>query len=274
MPFLPPTSSRLKQIARFGPLAVWHLITGQPASLGSLGAKLFDGLVPPPRLLGLDCIPETPFVLVCNHYESPTAAAWWGALLMSRVVAERRSSEPREIHWVMASEWSYASGWGHYVIEPVTRGLFARIAQVVGFVLVPPVLEGDPNRGEGVAGVRQALALTRGDHPQLIGIALEGHAGPGGTLKEPPQGAGLFLSLLTHDTIPCLPVGWWQAANGQIVLHFGAPFHLKTPRLKDRRERDRAAATRVMVEIGKLLPERFWGAYHEPLAEWKAQCHE
>ncbi len=273
MPIFPKTSSFFKQLARTGPPVLSHLATGRPVGISSVAINLFQDVVHPPRILGAGSIPETPFVLVFNHYESSRAAAWWGPLLMGRVIAEHRAHEPREVRFVMAREWAY-SGWAHYIKEPLTHALFARLAQVYGLILVPPVLDGDPNRGEGVGGVRQALALTRGANPQLIGIAPEGHTGPEGMLKEPPQGAGLFLLLLTHDTIPCFPVGWWDEPDRTITIKFGSPFQLTIPRIKDRQERDRMAATRVMVEIGKLLPERLWGAYRQPIGECFRKCHE
>ncbi|MGB8648760.1 MAG: hypothetical protein WCF84_26215 [Anaerolineae bacterium] len=266
MPLFPPTSARARQFLRTAPPFLWHLLTGRPVTISAIAANLFQGLVPPARVQGTEWIPpDSPFVVLINHYENPQVAAWWAPALVTRIVAERRKSEPREVHWVMASAWSYPGGFGRYVKQPLTKLLFQRIAQVLGLVLVPPVLEGDPNRGQGVTGVRQALSLTRGPTPRLIGIAPEGHAGPGGQLKAPPPGAGLFLLLLTHDTIPCLPVGWYQDEQNGITIRFGAPFQLQAPRSKDREARDHAAAAQAMVEIGKLLPERLGGVYRDQI---------
>jgi 1-acyl-sn-glycerol-3-phosphate acyltransferase len=180
---------------------------------------------------------------------------------MTRVIEEHRTREPRQVRWVMAREWWYPPGFGRAVKQPLTRWLFARLAQAYDFVLAPPVLSGDLTRGDGVAGVRHALALTRGDEPALVGLAPEGNTGPGGALQEPPSGVGLFLLLLTHEKIPLLPIGWYEDERGVLTINFGAPLQLHVPRLKDRQARDRAAATQAMTAIGRLLPGRLWGVY-------------
>jgi 1-acyl-sn-glycerol-3-phosphate acyltransferase len=243
---------------------LWHLLSGQPGALSALADHLFAGMTPPPRILRPEFIPpESPFVIVFNHYESPTAASWWGPLLISRAITAQRTRAPYEPRWLMAREWWYPPGLGRLVKQPLTYLLFVRLAQAYGFVLVPPVLSGGLTRGEGVAGVRHALALTRGPNPQLVGLAPEGHTGPGGALKEPPQGTGLFLLLLTHEAIPCLPVAWYENAARGLTIQFGEPFQLSVPRIKDRHARDRAAATQALTAIASLLPARLWGAYKE-----------
>lgn len=110
--------------------------------------------------------------------------------------------------------------------------------------------------------VRHALALTRGRNPQLVGLAPEGRTGDNFALCEPPLGAGLFLFMLTHDTLPLLPSGIYEDdTDGVLTVRFGAPFQLCVPRSAPRDERDAQAARQVMVQIGRLLPERMWGAY-------------
>ncbi len=268
MPILPPVTHRSTQITRVGARALWQLARGRHARISTVTQALFAGFKLPVRVLDAERIPEgTPFVLILNHYENPRVAAWWGALLVDRIVTSRRTREPREMRWVMAQEWAYPSGLGRYIKQPASRLLFARVSQVYGTIRVPPILDGDPTRGQGVEGVRHALALTRGPLPQLVAIAPEGHAGPRGQLKEPPPGAGLFLLLLTHDTIPCLPVGWYADERDSITIRFGSPFHLSVPRSKDREARDRAAATVAMLAIGRLLPEYLWGAYRDRLGQ-------
>ncbi len=266
MPLIPPTHPPYKNVPRVIASVLWHLARGAPASVTPIERQLLAEMTPPPRVKGDDLIPtELPFIAIFNHYESTRVAAWWGPLLMTRVIAERRTREPRQVRWIMAREWWYPSGFGRAVKQPLTRLLFARLAQVYGFVLVPPVLSGDLTRGEGVEGIRHALALTRGGAPALVGLAPEGNTGPGGALQEPPSGVGLFLLLLTHDKIPLLPIGWYEDECGVMTFNFGAPFQLHAPRINDRRARDHAAATHVMAAIGRLLPERLWGAYREEI---------
>ncbi len=242
-------------------LALWQLATGEHDTMTALAGRLFDGLTPPPRVSGLERIPPTaPFVALFNHYESPRAAAWWGALLIDRCITGQRRAEPRRVRWLMASEWWYPAGFGRLVKQPLTRLLFRRLAHIYGLVLVPPVIPGDLTRGQGLAGVREALALTRGPEPQLVGLAPEGHGGPDGTLRRPPPGVGSFLLLLTHGTVPCLPIGWFDEA-GAITIRFGAPLVLDAPRAASRDERDRQAAAQAMTALARLLPERLRGEF-------------
>lgn len=289
MPIIPPTRPPYKNVPRSLVLVVWQLAKGAPASLSRLEKHLFEGMTPPPSVTGHQLIPrDTPFVLVFNHYENKEMASWWGPFLMTRIISDRLSEstradgrilsdpsaaggklqrDPSEVRWLMAREWWYPGGFGRLVKQPVTRLLFGRIAQVYGFIRMPPVLAGDLTRGEGVAAVRQALALTRGEQPALIGLAPEGHTGPGGSLKEPPDGVGLFLLLLTHNAIPLLPAGWYQDEQGLIRVNFGPPFQLGAQKTDNREARDRDAAAQAMVAIGRLLPERLWGVYREAIGE-------
>ena len=288
MPLVPPTRPRYKNVPRVLVSVFWDLALGAPAPLNHIERILFAGMTPAPEVTGSRFIPpDSPFVAIFNHYESARAAAWWGPLLMTSVIAEHRrratgqgelpslkpigesetgvGADPTRIRWLMASEWWYPSGFGRLVKQPLTRFLFGRLAKVYGFVRVPPVLDGDSTRGEGVAGVRRALALTHGEHPALVGLAPEGNTGPGGALREPPSGVGLFLLHLTHENIPLLPISWYENERGLLTINIGAPFHLIVPRMKDRHARDRAAAKLAMTAIGRLLPQRLWGAYREEI---------
>ncbi len=266
MPILPHYPSTLAQLPHLVPPLLWQILRGSPARLSSVGARLFENTSPSPRVMGTELIPcETPFVAIFNHYESSRAAAWWGPLLMSRVIAAERTREPKQVRWVMAREWWYPRGLGRAFKQPLTHALFARLAQVYGLVLVPPILEGHTTRGQGAVAVRRALTLTRGEHPALVGIAPEGRTGPNAALTEPPPGAGLFLLLLTHNALPCLPVGWYEDEQNTINIRFGAPFEINSSRAHDRAARDRAAVTEAMRALAKILPEKFRGAYAAPL---------
>jgi 1-acyl-sn-glycerol-3-phosphate acyltransferase len=287
VPVVPPTRPRNKNLPSVLGSVIWDLARGTPASLTEVEKKLFAGMTPPPRVTGEQVIPRlSPFVVVSNHFETARVASWWGPFLMTELIEERRNRAVRQgdlprrenarlkpgeqvdssrIRWLMAREWWYPRGFGRLVKQPLTRMLFGRIARVYGFILVPPVLDGDLTRGEGVAGVRQALALTRGEHPSLVGLAPEGGTGPGGALKEPPSGVGLFLLMLSHGKIPLLPIGWYEDKRGGLTINFGAPFPLLVPERSDRRARDRAIVMQAMTAIGRLLPERLWGAYREEI---------
>jgi hypothetical protein len=237
---------------------------GVPSSISRDATLLLRNVRPAPRVLNAENIPpDSPFVLTVNHYDHPGLGAWWGASVMLCAVAARRTREPREVRFAIAREWWYPSGFGRAFKQPLTRWFFGQVAKTYGLITLPPVLE--EFRGQAAPEIRRALALTRGNHPQLVGLAPEGRTGPNLSLCEPPAGAGLFLQLLTHDTIPCLPAGIFEDTTFALTVNFGAPFQLRVQRGLPRDERDRQAARRVMVEIGKLLPERMWGVYREEI---------
>lgn len=243
-----------------------RVLCGAPSSISHDAAIFIKNIRPTPRVLGTENIPrETPFVLVLNHYDHPGLGAWWGPLVALRIIAMERTREPRELRPVMAREWWYPPGLGRVIKQPLTHWFFGQMAKTYGLILLPPIIGNHELRGQGMLGVRQALALTRGDHPQLIGVAPEGRTGMNQALCLPPPGTGLFLLMLTHDAIPCLPLGIYEDENSALTVKFGAPFLLHVPRQLEREERDQQAMRMVMAEIGKLLPERMWGAYREEI---------
>jgi len=246
-------------------LPALRVLFGIPSSASRDAALLLQGAQPAPRTLNPENIPpDSPFVLALNHYDRPGLAAWWGAAVIICAIAAHRTREPREIHLAMAREWWYPGGLGRAVKQPLTHWFFGQIAKTYGMFRLPPVIGNSEFRGEGTIAVRRALALTRSDPPQLVGLAPEGRTGDRLSLCQPPAGAGLFMLMLTHEAIRILPVGIFEDdADGVLTLRFGKPFQLCVPRQMPREERDACAARRVMIEIGRLLPERMWGAYRE-----------
>lgn len=238
-------------------------LLGRPASLYRVCTLMIQDAPIPPRALNTQHIPpESTFILALNHYDRPGLGTWWSGALTAATIAKHRT-DPREIRPVMAREWWYPSGFGRVVKQPLTRWAFGQFAKAYNIATLPPVI--DEYKGTGGIDVRRVLALTRGDKPELVGMAPEGFAGKNGTLKHPPDGAGLFLLMLSHDQIPFLPVGVFEDDANRLTANFGAPFLLDVPRALSRVERDREAARQVMVQIGKLLPERMWGMYREEI---------
>ncbi len=245
-----------------------RVLLGIPSSISNDAALLLRGAHPAPHVLNIENIPPaSPFVLTLNHYDRPGLAAWWGTAAMLRAVAAQRTREPRDLHLATAREWWYPGGFGRAVKQPLTQWFFGQIAKAYGTIRLPPVLGNGEFRGEGALAIRRALALTRGDQPQLVGLAPEGHTGDNLSLCKPPAGAGLFLLMLTHDRIPVLPVGIYEDDDRALTVRFGAPFQLCVPHQIPRPERDAHAARQAMVQIGKLLPEKMWGAYRAEIAE-------
>ena len=166
---------------------------------------------------------------------------------------------------MMAREWHYASGFNHWVTQPLSRWLFGQFAKTYGGIGLPPALDLAAYRGQGATTIRHALALIHADPPALIAVSPEGNTGPNCGLCQPPHGAGLMLTLLTHDTIPFLPVGIFEDDDQVINVNFGAPFKINVSRRLSKEERDCEAARQVMIQIGKLLPERMWGIYRQDI---------
>ena len=238
-----------------------NALTGRPASLSRACALMIQDAHPTPRALNTLNIPaESPFILAMNHYDRPGMGAWWAGAFVAATIAAHRTDR-REIHPVMAREWWYPPGWERRIKQPLTRWAFGQLAKTFGIITVPPVI--DEYKGTGGLDIRRAVALTRGDQPELIGITPEGYTGEGRKLKQPPAGAGLFLQMLSHDKIPFLPVGVYEGENQTLTANFGATFMLNVPRALPREQRDSAAARQVMVHVGKLLPEWMWGFYKE-----------
>lgn len=244
-----------------------QVLLGKRRELSRDAALLLRGVQPPPRLMNVQNVPATlPFVITVNHYDRPGLAAWWGIAAVVTAATAQRRADPREIHFAMAREWWYPRGLGKWLKQPLTRWFFGRVGKAYGTIRLPPVLDLPEFRGTGAIAIRGALALTRGENPELVGIAPEGHTGEGLALCKPPRGAGLFLLHLTREQIPILPTGIFEDDDGVLTVNFGAPFLLRVPRELPRDERDARAARAVMTAIGALLPERMWGAYREEIS--------
>jgi hypothetical protein len=242
-------------------LPAFRILLGRKSSLSQDAGLLLQGAHPAPRMLNAQNIPaDSPFISVQNHYDRPGLGAWWGGALVAHAIGTHRTREPREVRGIMAAEWWYPPGWQKLIKQPLTRWAFGRIAQTYGIVRLPPLI--DEYRGTAAPALKRAIALTRGAHPELVALAPEGMGNEGGVLREPPAGAGLFMQLLSHGTIPFLPVGVYEE-DGALTANFGALFELNVPRGLAREETDRAVCRQVMVRIGACLPERMRGVYGE-----------
>lgn len=245
----------------------FRVLLGIPSSISRDAARLLRGAHPEPRILHAENIPPaSPFILTINHYDRPGLGAWWGAAAIACAIAARRTDEPRDVHLAITREWWYPGGFGRAVKQPLTRWFFGQLTKAYGLIRLPPVIGNDEFRGKGTLGIRRALALTRGDPPQLVGLAPEGRTGDHLSLCQPPAGAGLFLLMLTHAALPILPASIFEdGTDGVLTVRFGAPFQLSAPRALPREERDAQAARQVMIQIGRVLPERMWGVYREEI---------
>lgn len=216
-----------------------------------------DGNPPLPGVQGLDHLPsDGPFILVMNHYERDGLPIHFCAMAVSRAVADGRSRSP-EIRWVITSEW-YGRHMGLLPI-PVwfIRWAFRRVSRLYGLIVMPRAPE--HIRGRAAAIRRLAEEVRAGESVGLVPEALGK-----GTLIEAMPGSGLALLALSRGRLPVVPVGLWED-DATLMVRFGEPFTLKGGS-SNREEQDRQARERVMVAIGCLLPERYWGFYADAIA--------
>jgi hypothetical protein len=239
---------------------IWAVLRGRTRNLAADVEATLMAAKPKPQALNDQNIPtEGPFALVANHYERPGLKVFWGGMLASHAVAQRRTTQ-RSLRWLMTSEW-YDFRLGPLPV-PVwaLRWLFRRIAQVYGLVIVPRAAE----RGVGrAAALRTILNVVR-HREEAVGLFPEGIGT--GHLIEPMPGVGSFLLSLSNRGIPILPVGIFEE-EGSLTASFGQPFSIQVPRSVEKGERERLASQQVMVAIGRLLPRELWGVYAPAIEE-------
>ena len=239
---------------------LWSVAALRPRSLAHDAQMAVTGLCPQVQVLGSEHIPaHGPCLVTCNHYSRPDFAAWWITLAISAAVAARRAPDAdSEIHWVMTAAWTFPeSVWRRRVLTPLTRWTFDRVAQIYGFVTMPP-MPPDPREVEARAlAVLRTVRLARraAQEGGMIGLAPEGQDFPKG-LGQPPEGTGEFIALLVRAGLPVLPVSVAEP-GGRLRVSFGPLFEPEIP--SDRAERDRAVAQQVMTAIAQQLPQ----GYHE-----------
>jgi len=242
---------------------VLDVLRGRRRSFGADAIQLLRVLRPQPEVENADLIPpESPFVVVTNHYCRQGLGAWWSVLLISQAFARRRP-ELGEVRWVMTNQWTYQDPIRSRLVTPLTRWLFHRIARSYGFVPMPPMPPNPSQVEERAQAVRRALSLAQGG--AIIGLAPEGREGSDSSLIDPPVGVGRFLLLLAKAGLPILPVGVSEK-NGTLTASFGEPFVLEAQPGLEKRRQDRRACETVMVAIARLLPPELWGVYREQIS--------
>lgn len=252
----PPDLARARPVYRFPrlPFVGWMpgLLLGRRRSFARDSRTTIDANPPPPSVRGLEHVPaDGPFILVMNHYERGGLPIHFCAMAISAAVGERRHSSP-EIRWVITSEW-YGRRIGPVPIPVwLIRWVFRRIARMYGLVVMPRAAERSVGRAAAIRRIAENVRVgeTIGLVPEVLGK---------GILIEAVPGSGLALLSLSRGRVPILPVGLWEEDDA-LVVRFGEPFTLEVE-AGEREEQDRQARERVMVAIGRLLPERYWGFY-------------
>jgi hypothetical protein len=192
--------------------------------------------------------------VACNHYSRPGFRAWWLTFGITAALAGCRTlGAEEEMAWVMTAAWRFEdSRWRQRALTPLSRIVFARIAQTYGLVTMPPMPPAPEDALERAVAVRQTLRLARRlvDTGGLLGLSPEGRDTTVG-LAEPPPGVGSFIALLVGTGMPLLPVAIHEA-DGRLRIRFGPTFVPEVP--TDRAARDRAVAAQVMDAIRHLMP--------------------
>lgn len=240
---------------RYMPGFVWSALTLRPRSFARDSALAVTGANPPLQVLGANHIPPIgPCLVVCNHYGRPGFATWWLTLsIQAAVAARRRPGADPQIHWVMTTAWTYPPGsWQDRIVTPLTRWAFSRVAQVYGFVSMPPMPPHPFEVEARAAAVLKTVRLARqaAGNGGMVGLAPQG--GDVVTcLAPPPPGAGEFVALLAGAGLPVLPVAVVEHA-GRLRLSFGPAF---VPEIPPRHAgRDELVSDQVMAALARLLP--------------------
>jgi len=236
----------LSYVLRFlGAMALgWRREVGRDAAAVLARAGL------PYRVVGREHIPaEGPFALIANHYERPGLKVFWGGMVLTAAVWERRGRSPR---WLMTSEW-YNFRLGPLPV-PVAflRWLFRRLARVYGLVIVPRAQERALGRAAALRAVLEAVAAG-----EAVALFPEGIGT--GALVRPPEGVGFLLLSLAQRGVPVVPAGLYEE-EGVLVARLGPPVPLG-PEEGGKAQRFARARDRAMLAIGRLLPPHLWGDY-------------
>jgi hypothetical protein len=108
--------------------------------------------------------------------------------------------------------------------------------------------------------VRKVLDFLKRTERPVIGIAPEGGDSPDGKLARPASGSGRFGLLLAASGLGFVPAGIHEA-DGGICLRFGPAYKLRVAASLSSAEKDHAAATIIMENIARLLPEHLRGEF-------------
>lgn len=203
------------------------------------------------KILQSENIPiQGPTLLVMNHYSRPGFPAWWIALGISAAI-------PLEIHWIMTTAWTHLGP-----LEPLSRWLFPRLAEVYDFTTSPP-MPPDPAEVEARArAVRQVLNFTRQAPAPVVGLAPEGRDNPKGVLGDPPSGVGRFIEKLLPTCQQIIPIGVYED-SANLCLSFGQAFQIAVNPQLPSDQRDHFLSRQVMQAIAQQLPPALRGKYQD-----------
>jgi hypothetical protein len=230
----------------------FDLLFGRRRSFAADSALVMANNPYPRRFDGFDQFAQaSSFVIVANHYNRPGLHPYHCAMAVCEAVARQRPGQP-ELAWLFTSEW-YGARFGPLPIPVwLIRWLFSRIALIYGFVVLP---RREKLVGARASSLRRVLSVLA-NRP----IAMMPEGVGSGHLVEPPEGSGVFLSIISGRGYPLFPLAVFEE-DSTLVLRLGEPFRLSMPRGLSRDEADRLGREQTMVAVGRLLPREYWGVY-------------
>ncbi len=238
----------------------WSWLTLRPRSYASDSLWLLSGSRPRLEVLGAEHIPPNgPCLILCNHYARPGVRTWWMTYAVTAaVVSHRAPGANRDVHWVIAAEWTYPQvPWRDRAWRSLTHFTFARMIRFYAFVGMPPM---PPRPCETEARAKAVLHTVRlARHGARDGIMIatapEGGDSPPGSvgLADFPPGVGSFVALLVLAGLPVLPVGVYEVA-GRLRVSFGPTFVPEIP--AERRSRDASVSRQVTAAIEEQLTKQ------------------
>jgi len=250
----------------YATIVLWDIVRGRRRSISADAEWFLKKIGLRYRLEGIEHIPARGAALVLmNHYTRPGLDAWWVALCVALAVARARQADaPREVQWIMASEWTFDDLLRTLVKAPVSRVLLPRIARTYGLITVAPAVLGPLRATDRADSIRRYIALAReaARRGGLLGLAPEGGdtPHPDRSPAAPPKGAGRFMLLLAQAGLPFLPVGLFEE-DDVLVARFGETFDLAAPRGMSKDDLDAWASREVMGRIARLLPVGMRGEF-------------
>jgi 1-acyl-sn-glycerol-3-phosphate acyltransferase len=239
---MPSTSALLHSLA---PIAR-DILLQRPRSLHTDALALTAAAKLSLKVQGRTYLPaQGPFLLVTNHYTRPGFGVWWTGLALAATL-------PMELHWIITA------GWTGSPLEPLSRWLLRRVAQVYGFTAMPPMPPNPEEEAERAAAVRRVIAYARKGQTAVVAVTPEGRDFPGSRLGQPPPGAGRFLLYLQQILGTIIPAGVYEE-DEWVCLNFEPPFKLHLPLGLSHGEQDLLASRQVMDHIAALLPLQLKG---------------
>ncbi|MDD5370728.1 MAG: hypothetical protein PHQ40_16725, partial [Anaerolineaceae bacterium] len=186
----------------------------------------------------LNCY-EHGLLVTFNHYFRPGFDGWWLGFALASIL-------PADFKLVITSAHTFS---GHslrtWLQTPFSRFYLRKVAQVYGFLSMPPMPPRPWESQDRFLAVRHLLNYARNTSRPLIGFAPEGGDTPDGCLSQPFPGVGRLMGLLARIGLSFQPVGIYES-QGSLCLNFGQPYRLEPELMLTTHDSDESTSTRVM----------------------------